>query len=321
MKKQKFYLLTLLVFLVLVSIPPPNHAAITWDEIAYDDETAETSLVLPANDSIAVFFTKPAENFQLTGINLYCNTSNFTKVAVWVLNDNLDVIMDPLYPGPAGGVPPYEISFGDAGPIFTSGNATDFYVVVQWRTNDQPYLAVNIDTTAPAGRSYTNQSGSWQAYASGNIMIHARIGDTVGPSFDHIPLQYAVLGEDLSISVEVSDEFGVASVTLAYREFNSTDPFGYISLTCASGSPLSGIWYGKIPGQNITTAGLEYYIWATDIACNQEYHGNASVPFEIEVVKMFQMSQLASIIIILGICAAAVVVYFILPEYKGGKPK
>ncbi|MHA1129778.1 MAG: hypothetical protein ACTSQI_16650 [Candidatus Helarchaeota archaeon] len=321
MKKQKMYLLALLVFVIMVCSPPPNQAVIDWNEIAYDDESAETSLVLPANDSVAVKFTKPADNFQLTGINLYCNTSNFTKITVWVLNNNMDIIMAPLYPGPAAGVPPYEISFGDAGPIFTSSNATDFYIVVQWRTNDIPYLAISVDTNSSAGHSYTNQSGSWQAYSSGNIMIHARFDDIVGPSFDHIPLQYAVSGEDLSLSVEVSDEFGVESVTLAYRPFNSTVSFSYIAFTRASGTPLRGIWYGKIPGQNVTPAGLEYYLWATDVGLNQKYYGNASVPFTVAVVSVFRMSELTSILIIVGICAAAIVVYLILPEFKGEDTK
>ncbi|MHA1652019.1 MAG: hypothetical protein ACTSYB_17695, partial [Candidatus Helarchaeota archaeon] len=162
-----------------------------------------------------------------------------------------------------------------------------------------------------------NQSSKWRYYATGNVMIHARIDDIDPPSFDHIPLKYAVQGKALSISVEVSDEFGVESVTLAYRVRGSTGSFSYISLTRASGSSLKGIWFGQIPGVNITSAGIEYYIWATDIGFNQRYYGNATTPFEVEAIEVFEMPLLGNIIIILAICAATIVVYLLLPKYEG----
>lgn len=311
-------MLTTLVFVVLLITPQPNEAVTNWNELAYDDDQApESYMVLPENDSVAVRFSPPASNFKLTGINMYSNTTNLTKLRVWILNANLQIIMNPIIPSVALGLPPYEASFGDAGPVFTVSNVSDFYVVVQWRTSDVPQIAIGIDNTTPSGRSYTNQSGTWQAYTTGNIMIHTLIDDINGPTFDYIPLMYAVEGQDLSISVDVSDEFGVESVTLAYRTLGTNDSFEYTSLSMASGTPHKGIWFGNIPGDKIPSAGIEYYIWATDLGFNQRYYGNASAPFEVEAVQMFEMPLYGSILLIIGLCVAAVVLYYYLPEYKG----
>ncbi len=316
MKHRKILVLTALVCLALVLLPSPTNAAAEWDVIYYDDKVANTYLTFEVNDTVAVRFPPPVDNFQLSGIRLYSNSSALSKIRVWVLDVNYAVIMPPFDPPDDLGPPPYNINF-DAGPIFTSANVSDFYVVVQWKSDDSPKLAVGVDTNTIAGRSYTNQSGSWQPYASGNIMIHARMADIIGPAFDHIPLLFAVEGKALSISVEVTDEFGVESVTLAYHEQGSNASFGTISFDPASGTANQGIWYGSIPGENVTLEGLEYYLWATDYGSNQRYYGNATTPFQVEVVHLFETPLIWNIIIILGISAAAAVVYIMLPKYEG----
>jgi hypothetical protein len=317
MKHRKILVLTALVCLTLLLIPSSTNAATEWDVIYYDDKVANTYLTFDENDTVAVLFTPPVDNFQLSGIRLYTNSSVLSKLCVWVLDANYAVIMQPFDPPDDIGPPPYNINF-DAGPIFTSENVSDFYVVVQWKSDDSPKLAVGVDTNTIAGRSYTNHSGSWQQYSSGNIMIHARMADIFGPAFDHVPLQYAIEGKALSISVEVFDEFGVESVILAYRERGSNGTFDTLSFTPASGTEQRGIWYVDIPGENVTSDGLEYYIWATDKGSNQRYYGNASNPFQVEAFQMIiEVPLLWNIIIILGISAAAAVVYIMLPKYEG----
>ncbi|NVM54508.1 MAG: hypothetical protein HWN66_12460 [Candidatus Helarchaeota archaeon] len=316
MKKRKIFIFVSLIFIGLLLAPTPNQAAIPWYEIAYDDSGPESYLSLAENDSVAVRFSPPPKTFQLTGINLYANSNKLSSIRVWVLDDNNNTIMNPIYPIDSSG-PPYQIDFEGSSPIFTASNRSDFYIVLQWIITDTSQFGIGIDNSTTSGRSYTNQSGTWQLYPTGNIIIHARIDDIIGPNFDHIPLQYAIEGKDLSISVNVTDEFGVDSVTLAYHDYNSNVPYATVSLDLASGTTMSGIWYGQIPGENVTSAGIEYYIWATDVGNNQRYHGNASNPFEVEVIQMFEMPLFGSIIIIVAITAAAILFYFYLPKYKG----
>ena len=323
MNKRYLFILTTLGFVFLLLIPIPNSNAVTnWDELAYDDNQAPEAYLVPAaNDSVAVRFSPPADMFRLTGMNIRSDTNNLSKICVWVLDNNLQLIMNPKYPSVTPGVPPYTVNFGDAGPIFTPANKSDFYIVVQWITNDTPNLGVGVDNTTIYGRSYTNQSGSWQAYSTGNIMIHALIADIDGPTFDHIPLTVAFIGKDLSVSVDVSDEFGVQSVSLAYRTLGTNESFKGISFTRESGDNMQGIWFGRIPGEHINASGIEYYIWATDIGFNIRSHGNATVPFEVQAVQLFEMPLIGSIIIIVSICAVGVVIYLKLPEYKGEDTK
>ncbi|MFX1294927.1 MAG: hypothetical protein ACFFD2_08770 [Promethearchaeota archaeon] len=318
MKKCKIFSLFMLIIVILLLTPSRNSAFNGWDTISYDDNICDYFVTLVENDTFAVRFTPLYENFQLTGVSLYANSSDLAKIRIWVLNDSLDMIMEPHDPAPAVIGPPYDVSFGDLGPIFTSANVSDFYIVLQWITNNTPNFGIGVDSTSNSGRSYINESGSsWQEYANGNIMIRAKIADTMRPTFDHIPLRYAVEGNDVSISAEVIDEFGVESVILKFRKKGSSGSFDAISFTRISGNAQRGIWYGNIPGENVTSEGLEYYIWATDVGSNQQYYGNASMPFEVEVVSMLKIPLVVNIIIIFAISAAAVVLYKFLPNYEG----
>ena len=284
--------------------------------MVYDDGDPDSYLTLPQNDTVAVKFTQPAEHFQLAGMIIYSDTPNLTKIRVWVMDDSNNTIMDPINPLHAMGLPPYDVSFGGAGPIFTEANASDFYIVVEWYNESQDF-GIGIDNTTISGNSYTNQSGTWQQYALGNIMIRARIADIEAPTFDHIPLQFAVMGHDLSLSVEVSDEFGVESVVIAYRDAGTNNTFDTVLCQLANGTNLKGIWYGTIPGENVTAAGVEYYIWATDVGFNQRYYGNASVPFSVTSIEVFEIPVYLSVVILCTIGIAAIVLYVNLPEYEG----
>jgi len=321
MKKQKITLITIVIILFLVYNPVSSQASLPWDIMVYDDGDPDFYLSLSKNDSVAVNFAPPADTFKLSGIIIYSSTSNLTKIRVWVLNASMDVIMAPLYPSIGlGTLPPYDINFGEFAPIFTSENISNFYIVVQWITLDIPNFGIGVDNSTFSGESFINQSGVWAQYTHGNIMIRARIEDIRPPTFDHIPLLYAAEGKPVSISVNVSDEFQVESVTLAYREKGSNGTSGTISLQLASGTLKTGIWYGLIPGENVTAAGLEYWMWATDSGFNQQYYGNASYPFSVTVIQFFEMPLTTSIIIIIAIFAAAMVLYIYLPKYQGEEP-
>jgi len=320
MKKRTYLLFSTLIFLTLLLLPPINRAT-DWSIIAYDDGDPEYYISLPENTSVAVKFTPTTDLFKLTGIVIYSDTSNLTQVQVSVLNaSNFDVLMDPIIPSPAFGPPPYDVDFGDNSLIFIPTNVTEFYVVVQWIMNNSPYFGIGIDESEDAGRSYINQTGTLQLYTGKNVMIRARVDDINAPTFDYIPLQYGMVNTPLSISVEVLDEFKVESVTLAYRTNGSTS-YDTTSLTLVSGDTKRGIWYGQIPAEYVTTAGVEYYIWATDSGFNQRYYGNATTPFYVQIVKAVTLPLYLGIIIIVAICAAAIAFYFYLPKYEGAEPR
>ena len=97
MNKRYLYVLTTLVFIVFLLIPTPNANAVTaWNELAYDDNQAPESYLVPeVNDSVAVRFSPPADYFRLTGMNIRSDTNNLSKICVWVLDNNLQVIMNP----------------------------------------------------------------------------------------------------------------------------------------------------------------------------------------------------------------------------------
>ncbi len=316
LKKRILLIFTALMFIALILVPPPSHGAAV-DVIYYDDGNPDYYQSFATDDSVAVYFTKPADVFKVSGMVMFCNSTDVENLSVWVLNAQRDVIAGPIAPFLDLGLLPPELTvdFGDQGPIFTSSNASNFYIVLQW--NATPHVGIGIDTTTTSGRSYTNISGSWQQFSGGNIMIRAKIEDITGPSFDHVPFESAIQGNDLYISVEVSDEFGVGAVTLAFREIVTNWSFDQISLQLASGTPQQGIWYGAIPAENVTSNGLEYYIWASDETGNQKYYGNATTPFAVTTFELIVIPPYITIVIICIIGIVAVVLYIYLPEYKG----
>ncbi|MFX1293363.1 MAG: hypothetical protein ACFFD2_00695 [Promethearchaeota archaeon] len=315
MKKRKLILFTTLIFLILLLISPPNYATYDYPKIYYDDEFMETYYTPLVGEIVTVRFTPPMDTFKLSGMRVYLNGSNKEKVRIWIWDSTrTNIIMEPYnesFEFISG--PYYSIDFPE-GPIFTADNVSDFYIVLQWLFPDAPNIG--IDTSSNTGRSWYNATGTLQQYTS-NIMIQAKISDINPPQFDHIPMKFAIAGAPLTISMEVEDEFGVQSVTLYYRENGSINPYGAISLSL-SGDPKNGYWYGTIPGINVTLNGLEYYLWATDIGSNTRYFGNATIPYVVTVFgKIFKIPLIVNIILIATISAAAVVLVFILPKYKG----
>jgi hypothetical protein len=320
MKKQRIFLFFTIVCLGLLLLVPSNKAAYSWDILAYDDGAADQYLTPVQNDSVAVRFSPPTDIFKISGMILYLNSSNLANVRVWILNSSMNIIMDPYIPSIIFGLPPYHIDFGDLGPIMLPNNVSAFYIVIQWMSAGAP--DIGVDTSTHAGQSYRNISGTWQSYSVGNIMIRAQFEDINPPAFDHVPLQFAIAGESISLSMEVDDEFGVDSVTLYYRNSGSNSSFAPVSLALSGGTAKAGIWYGSIPSVNVTLLGLEYYLWATDLGGNSRYYRNATLPYTITVLEAVpEIPVYIGIIAIVILSVAALVLVFILPKYEGEDTK
>jgi hypothetical protein len=315
MDKRKLIFFASLTFLTLLLIAPASHATFGGYEIAYDDGTMDSYQTPSMNDTVMVRFTPTVSTFKLGGMEIYLNETNIAPVRVWVWDSTqTSFLLNPYiedFTFLSG--PWYFVSFPD-GVIFTPNNVSSFYIAVQWLTTGAPNIG--IDTTSIVGRSYYNGTGTFQAVAF-NYIIQAKIDDIAAPQFDHVPMKFAIEGESITINMEVTDEFGVQSVLLYWRENGSAGSYSPLSLT-SSGDPKNAFWYGSIPGINVTPSGIEYYLWATDFQCNTRYYGNATVPFVIQVVsRPLQIPLLVSVTAIVAIAAAAVVLYIILPEYKG----
>ena len=96
-------------------------------------------------------------------------------------------------------------------------------------------------------------------------------GDTMGPAIAHTPIANGQTeGAGVRIIAEVSDPSGVANVSLSFRIVGDSD-FSTISMSLSSGSSYST----QIPGDQVTSAGVEYYIAATDAS---PAHNKASSP-------------------------------------------
>jgi len=320
MKKQRIFLFVTIIFLGLLLLAPSNKATYSWNILAYDDGAPDQYITPIQNDSVAVKFSPPTNIFKISGMIIYLNSSNPANFQVGILDSSLNFIMPFFVASILFGLPPYHIDFGALGPIMTPTNVSEFYIVVQWMNVGAP--DVGIDTSTNAGQSFRNISGIWQSYSTGNIMIRAQVEDIKAPEFDHVPMQFALAGEPISISLEAIDEFGVDSVTLYYRTIVINNTFAPVSLVRSGGTQQAGIWYGAIPGINVTLQGVEYYLWATDKGGNSRYYGNASVPFVITVQEAVpEIPLYVSVIAIVILSYAALALFFALPKYEGEDTK
>ncbi|MFQ6061101.1 MAG: hypothetical protein ACE5KV_07410 [Thermoplasmata archaeon] len=84
------------------------------------------------------------------------------------------------------------------------------------------------------------------------------ITDTEAPEITHTPVTEATAGEPVEISAAITDNVGVDSATLYYRKKGETD---YTSLGMTKSDDT---YSATIPGSEVTTEGVEYYISATD---------------------------------------------------------
>jgi PKD repeat protein len=90
-------------------------------------------------------------------------------------------------------------------------------------------------------------------------------GDTTDPIITHTPIPN---GQPENVAVSVTADFadsgGVASGMIYYRDAGSAAAWDTVAMTYVGGIT----WSGDIPGVDVTTTGVEYYISATDNSSN-----------------------------------------------------
>lgn len=94
-------------------------------------------------------------------------------------------------------------------------------------------------------------------------------GDTVAPEIEHEPIDAAQYwGEDVFVEATVTDDnSGVFMVRVVYKQETST--FWYEAGLTAQNS--EGFYSGVIPGEDVGSAGMHYYIYAVDYEDNTAY--------------------------------------------------
>lgn len=134
------------------------------------------------------------------------------------------------------------------------------------------------DTVSPGERYYYNftvvESDMTESEPSGKVMVRAY--DTMEPYIYHSPVYQAFTGSKLMISATVTDNVAVDTVTLYYR--TKGEPEWKSKQMTHNNDKYSA----AIGVQEVTTAGIEYYLEAYD-GVNYTYKGTADVPYEVLV--------------------------------------
>ncbi|MEY3211559.1 MAG: hypothetical protein RIT28_2040 [Pseudomonadota bacterium] len=90
--------------------------------------------------------------------------------------------------------------------------------------------------------------------------------DLDSPDIQHSPIEgVQVIGEDLTLSARVSDRTGVLLVKLYFRR-QTAQSFSAQGMILAD--PETGLYQGLIPGDEMGSAGMHYYIEAVDTKGN-----------------------------------------------------
>lgn len=142
------------------------------------------------------------------------------------------------------------------------------------------------DTVEPGVVYYYNftvvQTDLSESIPSGKISIMSK--DTMAPDLYHSPVYNAFTGTNLVISATVTDNLSVSKASLYFRTVGETQ------WKTAIMNKLNDKYSAIIPADQITTAGLEYYIEATD-GINVTRKGSAEDPYVITVQEAVDASS------------------------------
>jgi len=119
---------------------------------------------------------------------------------------------------------------------------------------------------------------STPAFAGDTLQFTAKL-DLTAPVIEHTPLsQPFVTGETATISATITDETGIAEVTLFFRPIGSNE---YLQVTM----PVlnNNIYSVDIPHEYVQGPGMEYYIKAVDKAGNTVLKGLNFSPLTVAV--------------------------------------
>ena len=164
------------------------------------------------------------------------------------------------------------------------------YNIYRSESKDGNYIRLNpaillpsdgrfLDDNAMPGKTYWYTftvvlSDFSESAPAGRVMAIAK--DTMAPSIYHTPVNQGYENNNLVLTCIASDNVAITNVSLYYRVVGSTD---WKKLSMVKQNEIYSV---TIYGSDVTLAGLEYYIIATD-GVNTVTKGSAEVPYTIVV--------------------------------------
>jgi hypothetical protein len=114
--------------------------------------------------------------------------------------------------------------------------------------------------------------------------LNFEVTDSAPPTISHVPVTQFKAGKDIPIAATVTDNVGVASVNLFYRRRGQG---GYTQAAMVRDAN-EAIYRGIIPGGVVTTAGVEYYLDASDDVPNTSRSPDTapSTPYRVQVLTL-----------------------------------
>ncbi|MCG2827570.1 MAG: carboxypeptidase-like regulatory domain-containing protein, partial [Thermoplasmatales archaeon] len=112
--------------------------------------------------------------------------------------------------------------------------------------------------------------------------------DTESPVITHTPVTSGTAGVKITITATITD-INLTAVSVFYR-VHGTENYTSWPMTYVSNDDYTF----DIPASAVTTAGVEYYIWAKDGAGNEATNGTAALPHSVDVSAANQPPTLSS---------------------------
>lgn len=124
-------------------------------------------------------------------------------------------------------------------------------------------------------------TASYPSLAPTNNYFNLTIRDVSPPTISHTPVSNGTAGQAITISATITDNVGVTGATLYYK-IKGTPTWSSIPMT-----QNVNVFSADIPASDVTTDGVEYYIFATDDIFNTTSPGvnPQTAPYEITVTK------------------------------------
>ena len=140
--------------------------------------------------------------------------------------------------------------------------------------------------------------------------------DTTPPTIVHAAVTSAFAGDAITITATITDNIGVQGATLYYRKKGDAT---YTNLALsASGNTYSAV----IPASAVTTAGVQYYISATDGTNTATAPTNPSTaPYEVSVSEKTTAEGFPWIWVIIIVIILVVVILLVMLLMRRKKPK
>jgi len=141
----------------------------------------------------------------------------------------------------------------------------------------------------------TNQTATFESLSLKRVDLAIQsTTDTTPPVIVHEPVTNGTEGQAVLIEAIITDDVAVAEVTLHYRKIG--DPtYSTIPMTLCEG--CLNVYDGAIPASAVTTAGVEYYISATD-GTNTATHPATNPDTSPHVISMIEPNQPPSAVVL-----------------------